>query len=271
MAFPLEIKRTGRTRVTRGGGGKGPGGPPPPASGAQAPALPDGGGPSGSGAEAAYLERDATRVVRQAASVLEQELSAGIAAAQRIEARFLNVQQLRQRGQDQEEVTQRFRHDAHEVVDLVFDVITVAVDKAASLANAAERRLLAGRSPSRAPRQLQAAPPRQGVPTLSPPQPLLPGQTAELVISVENDGGQPTKTVTFTASDLVNGVGGAIAGANVTCVPNDLVLGPRGVERVAVRIHVPKDAAPGTYCGMFQANGLPTVRAVMVVEVRGAA
>jgi hypothetical protein len=146
----------------------------------------------------------------------------------------------------------------------------VAVDKASDLA---ERGLSAGRRVASLPRGPQAsqAAPRQMVPPLSPPQPLMPGQTAELSIAVENDGSQPTQPITFSSSDLVSGEGKVISGAHVRCMPNDVVLGPRAAERVAVQIHVPPGTVPGTYCGMFQANHLPAVRAVLVVEVRGAA
>lgn len=258
MNLPLEIKRSGGTRVTRGSGG---------GKGAKAPSAPGGGAPAAAGAEAARRELDAIRVLRQATSVLEQELAAGIAAARRIEERFLDVQQLRQRGP--EEVTQRFRADVHEVVDIVFDVITLAVDKAQSFT---EGRFSVSGRPVAAPRTAQApAAPRKLVQTLSPPQPLQPGQTAELVIAVENEGSQPTRPVTFTCSDLVNGAGGSIPGSNVRCAPSELVLAPRATERVAVQIHVPPGTAPGSYCGMFQASHLPAVRAVLVVEVRGAA
>ncbi|HEY8207064.1 MAG TPA: hypothetical protein VIG99_06275 [Myxococcaceae bacterium] len=209
--------------------------------------------------------KDATRVVRDAAKILEQELAAGLMAAKRVEERFIDVKQIRERNPD--EVTQRFRRDAHEALDIIFDVITVAVDQASNLTE--KSFALSGR---RTPLQSPVPPAVQRkltpqLPTLAPPEPILPGQTAELYISVENDADKPTQPIVFGSSDLVNGER-SIAGSNVKCVPNQVVLGPRAKERIAMQIHAPRDTVPGTYVGMFQAHNLPAVRAVLVVEVK---
>jgi hypothetical protein len=66
--------------------------------------------------------RDATRVVRDAAKILEQELAAGLMAAKRVEERFIDVKQIRERNPD--EVTQRFRRDAHEALDIMAPTLT---------------------------------------------------------------------------------------------------------------------------------------------------
>lgn len=275
----MEVKRSGGTKVTRGAASvvqepppaarsnghereRGearprPAAPPPPRIPAvenREPGIP------------AISGRAATRVVREAAKVLEQELAAGIVAAKRVEERFIDVQQIRSRNPD--EVMQRFRRDAHEVVDIVMDVLTVVVDSAANLTDrsfaVSGRRTVTTPAPGERPQQLS---PR--VPTLSTPEPVPPGKTVEIMISVENDSDKPTLPIVFRCSDLLSSEGASIPGGNVQCTPNEIILAPRTVARVAVRIHVPEGAAPGAYCGMFQANNLEAVRAVLMVEVRG--
>jgi hypothetical protein len=210
--------------------------------------------------------RAATRIVREAAKVLEQELAAGIVAAKRVEERFIDVQQIRARNPD--EVMQRFRRDAHEVVDIVLDVLTIVVDSAANLTersfSVSGRRTVTTPAPAERP---QFSP---KVPTLSTPEPVIAGQTVDIMISVENDSDQPTLPIAFRCSDLLSSEGASIPAANVQCTPNDIVLAPRTVARVAVQVQVPAGTAPGAYCGMFQANNLEAVRAVLMVEVREA-
>lgn len=262
MRRVVEVKRSGGTRVTRG---KGPQAkeqdkrPEAPPSGAPAVENRDPGLPPVSG-------RNATRIVREAAKVLEAELAAGIHAAKRIEERFIDVQQLRSR--NPEEVMQRFRRDTHELVDIIVDVLTVVVDSAANLSErsfsiSGNRTPLARGSPLQ--RQLKPS-----VPTLATPTPVAPGQTVEIVISIENDSDQPTQPVIFKSSDLLSSEGGVIRASNVKYTPNEVVLQPKTSERITLHIHVPKGTPPGAYCGMFQANNLEAVRAALIVEVRGA-
>jgi hypothetical protein len=253
--------RNGSSSAANDGAGNGaPQAKQPPAE----PQVPSGRSPAVDQPLPSLSGKDATRVVRDAAKILEQELAAGIMAAKRVEERFIDVRQIRDRHPD--EVMVKFRRDAHDALDIIFDVITVAVDQASTLT---ERSFaLSGRrtQSALAPGQRKTS---SQLPTLAPPQPLLPGQTAELFISVENDSDKPTQPILFGCSDLVNG-DRSIPGSNVKCVPNQVVLGPRATERIAMQIHVPPGTAPGSYCGMFQANNLAAVRAVLVVEVKAA-
>jgi hypothetical protein len=83
----------------------------------------------------AELASQATAFVKKAASVLEKEVAAGIAAAQSLQKRWVDVDEVRSRAPD--EVMQRFRRDAHEVVDLLMDLVTVGVQSAESIASRA--------------------------------------------------------------------------------------------------------------------------------------
>jgi hypothetical protein len=94
-----------------------------------------------------------SRVVQQAASILEEEIAAGIVAARQIEGRFVSIEQLR--GGKPEEVMQRLRRDAHDVLDILVDLVHVTVRAAQTLAQrvvrvsaAVDRKARAGPGPS---------------------------------------------------------------------------------------------------------------------------
>ena len=61
----------------------------------------------------------ASKVVQKAASILEEELAAGIAGADQVEQRFREERQVNQ--DEFEDVMKRFREDAHLVVNMVSD------------------------------------------------------------------------------------------------------------------------------------------------------
>jgi hypothetical protein len=89
----------------------------------------------------------------------------------------------------------------------------------------------------------------------------------ELAIAVENPSDAPTRPVELGCVDLVSAEGEVLEAGHVVCIPNGVVLPPRSVERVAIRIHVPQGTRGGSYRGMFWANNLPAVRAMLVVPV----
>ena len=81
------------------------------------------------------LASQATEFIRKAASILEKEMAAGIVAAHSLEKRLVDVDGIRNRSPD--DLMQRFRRDAHEVVDLVIDVLAVGVRSAERIADQA--------------------------------------------------------------------------------------------------------------------------------------
>lgn len=72
------------------------------------------------------LAKSAPRIIQEAASILEEEVAAGIVAAKKIEKRYINVVKIRIEKPNQ--VLKRFRKDAHEVVDILVDMINVGTN-----------------------------------------------------------------------------------------------------------------------------------------------
>ena len=92
----------------------------------------------------------------------------------------------------------------------------------------------------------------------------------EIAIAVENPSDAPTRPVVFGCADLVSAEGDVLEAENVVCLPNPVVLPPRSMERIAIRIHVPRGTPEGSYRGMFWADNLPSVRAMLAVPVAAA-
>ncbi|HET9397601.1 MAG TPA: hypothetical protein VFO45_02165 [Sphingomicrobium sp.] len=87
------------------------------------------------GPDPAELANQATIFIRKAASVLEKEVAAGIVAAQSLEKRLVDVDGIRSRSPD--ELMQRFRRDAHDLVDVVIDLVALGVRSAETIAERA--------------------------------------------------------------------------------------------------------------------------------------
>ena len=228
------------------------------AESAQSTTSSGGGRGDRSDSEGDTLVGSATRLVGQAASVLEKELAAGIAAARSLEQRYVDVDPLRNR--DPEDIMLRFRRDAHEVVDLLMDLVQLAARSASGLAERAVR--ISGSAVS------GATPPAGGIPTLETAEQALPGQTISLEMALENAGEIPVEAMNFFASDLVTANGFRIAASDVRFSPKQVTIGANSKARVRVDVKVPSNAGDGLYSGMLVATKMEQVRAVLCVRVK---
>lgn len=200
-----------------------------------------------------------SRIVHQAASILEEELAAGIVAAREVEKRFVDVQKVR--GANSEEVMQRFRRDAHDVVDILIDMVAVATNAVGGLT----QRVVTVGNVKRS--EGGGAPASFGTPSLGVPHKVKAGESIEVPLSLENAGDTPTEALEFHSSDLVSSVGARIVAGQVSFAPRTLVIPARHAEVVKVTVSVPADTPPGTYAGLLQASKLEQLRAVMTVQI----
>lgn len=214
----------------------------------------DDGGGGGRSIPLDALGARASRIVEDAASILEEELANGIGVARNVEKRIFD-----KRGpSDPDAVVSRFRQDAHEIIDLAVDLLGGALGSVTGLAN----RAVAIRDPA----VPEAA--RSGrVPTLTMSEPVAAGSSGDVAMSVENDSDQATETFTMNASDLISGAGDRIPANRIAFDPPSLKVDPREAEKITVLLTVPPKTPPGTYSGLLQATKLEPVRAVLVVTV----
>ncbi len=77
----------------------------------------------------------ASEIVHRAAAILGDEIAAGIVAAKQVEGRFIKPGEVKE--QAPQEMMQRFRKDAHEVVDMMMDLLTSITDTLGALVDQA--------------------------------------------------------------------------------------------------------------------------------------
>lgn len=208
------------------------------------------------GSEDVRLAASATKLVGQAVSVLEKELSAGLAAAKALEGRYTDVEGLRNR--DPEDIVHRFRKDAHEVVDLLMDLVQIAANSAGGLAQRVIRVRASG--------DKDAAAEAPSVATIHSAE-AAPGQRVTVSMGLENAGDTTVEAVNFIASDLITSSGLKIAASDILFEPELINIAPNSRVQVQISVNVPDDASPGTYSGMLVASKLEQVRAVLNVPV----
>ena len=200
-----------------------------------------------------------SNVVQRAASILEEEIAAGIVAAKKVEKRFVNVSELRSGKPD--EVIQRFRRDSHELVDILLDMINVSLKYIGNLTQQVIR--IRGAETQEKPESMA---PGQ-IPTLMMPNSIKAGESAEVPMTLENDSDKSTDELKFLSTDLVNATGDRISSEQTTFTPPSLTLGPNKAEKVTVTVHVPEGTPPGVYSGLVQATKLNQLRALLMVQV----
>lgn len=208
------------------------------------------------------LPASTSRIVEQAASILEEEIAAGIVTAKRVEERFVDIGKVR--GKDPKEVMQRFRHDAHEVLDILVDMVNIATN---SLGDLSQRVItITGGQPTSQGRKNQPAS-AGGVPALNVEQPVKAGQAVEIPLTLENGGDSPTEKFGFYSSDLLNSTGEIIRSGNISFQPNAVTIDSHGSTPVTVIVSIPEGTSPGVYSGLVQATKLELLRAVLSVRV----
>ena len=200
-----------------------------------------------------------SRVVRQAASILEEEIAAGIVAARQVEESLINVKALRAANADS--VIHRFRKDAHEVVDILVDLIGTAAKYAEEMRKRAVSFRVSG-NPGRPERQES-----DSAPYLKVPGVLKSGQSVHVPMTLENSGNAPTEPMRFLSTDLVSPSGGIIPARQIAFKPAALTIQPGGRGTVVVQLKIPAGAKPGLYSGLVQSSRTDRLRAVLAVEV----
>lgn len=199
-----------------------------------------------------------SKVVEQAATILESEIAAGVKIAQQTESRFPQVEQFR--AEPANEVIQRFRRDAHEVVDIFVDVVGATLK---SVPNMAETNLLRVGNVTVKPVQVE----KEQRPVISAPTPVKAGGLAEIQISFENNRNTETDEFSLFSTDLISNKGERLPSGLVKFAPAALKIAPLTTVQATVTVSVPVETAPGTYSGLVLASGVTDLRSEIVIKV----
>jgi len=220
------------------------------------------------------ISSSATRIIAQAANILEEEIAAGIQAARSIESRFIDTEE--SRTHNPTEIISRIRKDAHELIDILVDLADAAGSRAGDVVglvtsigakdeHSSTRHSKAGEGSREPEARVAGADPSVSV--LAVPMPIAPGTPADVVMLVDNDGPTPTGPFRFVCSDLIDAQGHRIRPSAVKFNPATLSLEPNSRTRMRVTVTPPPDTPPGSYSGMLQATGLKQLKAVIAFDV----
>ena len=103
-------------------------------------------------------------------------------------------------------------------------------------------------------------------PVLAPPDPVAPGGTAQICISLANEDERPAQIV-FFATGLIGEDGECIPAERISFEPRELMLSPGKTGAVIVRVVIPAQTRCGVYSGLVRASKLDYLHAVLVVQV----
>jgi hypothetical protein len=205
------------------------------------------------------IAAEAVRIVEQAASILEEEISAGIVAAKKVEERYVNVNSLRS-GESQE-VMQRFRQDAHEVLDIVLDLINLSINAVSGMSE----RAMNIRSTTVA-KENGNGKGEEALAELTIPEVLKPGESGKVGMLVENENESPTGQFEFSTSGLLSSTGDHLNAQHISFDPASLEIGANDLEKVNITVFIPEGTSPGQYSGVVQASAIQ-MRALLTVQV----
>ena len=208
----------------------------------------------------------AARLVERAGTILEEELSVGITALDGLENRFVDVD--RMRDPETHELLNRFRTDAHQIIDLVLDIVGTSFEAVERVADGGISLGVPFGSSDGSPKEGPVNGGTSGsVSVLDASETVEAGDTARLSMSVNNSADDPTEPFTLMASDLVSNEGGRIPADSVAFEPPSVTIPANSSERVEIVVAVPADVTPGTYAGLVQATQLGPARAVLTLTV----
>ncbi len=202
------------------------------------------------------LSETTSNVVKQAADVMESEIATVLKVARHMEDASPVGEKLRSEKPD--ELVQRFRRDAHEVIDIWIDVFAVAIKSMSDTANTVVmKNAVFVKQP------VAVAAPQ----AIAAPQTVKAGGLAEFPISFENSGNMQTEEFKLYSTDLIGDSGERIAASLIKFMPTSLKLAPNQTEKVLVIIAVPKETKPGIYTGLVLAANMNQLRSEIMIKV----
>jgi len=199
-----------------------------------------------------------SKVVQQAASVLESEIAAGIRIVQQTENKFPQVDKFR--SEPPNDVIQRFRRDAHEVVDIFIDMVGATFKSAPNLNDVNFLRVgnvtVKPMQPTPAPR-----------PVITSPTAVKAGGTAEIQISFENNRNTETEEFKLYSTDLISSAGERLPSGLVKFTPPTMKIASFQTMQATVTVAIPEETTPGTYSGLVLASNMSELRSEIVIKV----
>lgn len=201
----------------------------------------------------------ASDIVHRAASILEEEIAAGIVAAKQVEARFVRKTEVRDEA-PRDDLMQRLRKDAHEAVDMLMDLFSTLSRNVAELTTRASAATPKD-EPKRGSTARTAAPSPESVRISA-----APGAEGRATLRVV--GRDPVAALRkFIVTDLVSEPMDRIPSSCAVFEPDAVMLSTRNTADIEVVLRIPTDAPRGSYTGLIMWGSGESSRAVVEVLV----
>ena len=187
------------------------------------------------------VTQQASAIVSQAASILDEEMARGVLAARNVSP------STRLAASDPSHALLRQVHDVVDQVAAVWPSLQRVPGQRYGVSQAAASDL-------------------DPLAELRPPASVKAGQRATISMTLCNSEGRSVHLVP-AATDLLGSRGGRIACSLLELTPVELRLEPQEKKEVAIALIVPAEAAPGCYSGLFVVRGVDYLRALITIEV----
>jgi hypothetical protein len=188
------------------------------------------------------IEQQASSIVSQAASILDEEMARGVLAA-RASRPAAGVH-------DPQQVNPWLRQ-MHELLGTLATIWP-------QLQNA---------TPTSWSGSQAAATETATVPEIRPAAPVRPGQHAILLLTLRNDDSRTVRVIPI-ATDLLGSHGDRIGSGNIEYSPTEFALEPGEQRDLSIRVVVPAGAVAGSYSGLLMVRHMEYLRAVITISVQ---
>jgi hypothetical protein len=203
---------------------------------------------------------NAQKVLSSAVNVLEEEIAAGILAAKKIEKKVINVDDI---SNDPEDLMNRIRRDSHEALDLLLDALSAITKQLGIISGTMAKEVEKVKDTA----PLQTARQENSVPVVEADQPLKPGKSAILYVSLSDENAKENITIQLQKTDLNGPLKQKISARYIQVKPASAVIKPGGEKEFAIHIKLPKNCKPGRYSALLYDARNPLIRAVIGIEV----
>ncbi|HAL81281.1 MAG TPA: hypothetical protein DCO83_02805 [Mucilaginibacter sp.] len=210
------------------------------------------------------LVGSASQIVLKAVGILEEEIARGIVTAKQVEEKLTDVPKIRS-GKITDNVQfndlfVRFRKDAHEILDIIVDVVSATVQGAGKISS---QLIKIGTETKNEPVPV----PAQQVPLIQVPGDMKAGEQKEFPITLENDDNTTEKIITFINTPLISPSGEQLYAGTLVFNPNPLTIPPGSKATAIVKIDIPANAKTGSYTCFIQAKDLESLKATLLLKV----
>jgi hypothetical protein len=202
---------------------------------------------------------NSSKIVIKAANILEEEIAKGIITAKQMEEKYTNIEKLR--SVDNDALFNRFRRDAHDIIDLLLDFAAIAAKNVSQISS---QWISVKTEPVTTD---NAKPENVNIPLIRVPGELKQNEYFELPVRLENESKTDSKSLHFVNSAFSGSGDDHMPASIISFDPNPLVVPPGSSSTVLLKITIPGDAKGGSYSCLIEAKSHNDLKATLILKV----